>query len=107
MDSSFLDFCAQYGVEPNDERYFFWLGGRHFDEPPVAYGYVGVSGEVVGMFDSIPVGMRPAPIPLYARPIASERPPIPTAVAEYVWKNYAGDIVGFTRWVEQYVNRKI
>lgn len=107
MEQAFLDFCSKYGLEPNEERYFFWLGGRHHDEPPVCFGYIGTGGEVIGMFDSIPIGMRPVPVPLYTRPVASARPPIPEDVLTYVWRNYAGDVVGFARWVEQYVNGKV
>ena len=106
MEQAFLDFCEKYGIEPNDERYFFWLGGRHYDEPPLCFGFVGVGGEVVGLLDSIPPGIKPVPIPLYRRPVATERPPIPESVLRYVWNQYEGDFIGFTRWVEGYVKGK-
>ncbi len=102
MDPNFISFCRQHGLEPTDERHFFWLGGRHHEEPPIAYGCFGSNGQLIALLDAIPPGMRPKPIPLYRRPPGEQRPILPASVVEYVWANYNPDIVGFSNWLQRY-----
>lgn len=106
VDKAFLEFCGHIGVEPNDERYLFWIAGRHVDEPPAAWGMFGADGCLIGMVDALPPRMRPTPVPLYRQPTTAIRPPITPQTIDYVWANYDGDIVGYTRWLEDYIRKQ-
>lgn len=103
MDPAFLKFCDEHNIQPNDERYVFWLAGRNHEEPPVAWGLFDADGSLLGLIDALPPGIRPRPVPLYRKPIGPAKPPLTPALIHYVWRNYAPDIEGFTRWLEQHL----
>jgi hypothetical protein len=98
MDPHFLQFCEQHGIEPNDERYVFWLAGRHTEQSPVGYAYL-LDGHCISVIDAPKDGT----VPLYTRPVSSHRAPLDERIIRHAWSNYDGDIVGFARWLEKHL----
>lgn len=105
---AFTDFCESINCEPTDERFVFWIAAlRHTrTQQPVAYAVLDSAGLPAAILDAIPPGMRPAPVPLYASPVAKiDKPPLTRQQIQVLWDKYcAPDIESLVRAVERYMS---
>jgi hypothetical protein len=101
----FEQFCQSIGCEPTDERFVFWLAALQntLKQPPVAWAILDHAGIPLAVLDALLPHQKPAPVPLYANPVAKvDKPALDKASVEMVMRNYQDDPVGLALFFHRY-----
>lgn len=102
----FEQVCAEAGVEPTDERFFFWMAAvkESWNQLPVGWAYLAPDGSILQISEYLDTGRFVKPIPLFTKPVAeTKKPDLHESVLLQIWQKFYApdDIIGYAKWIEK------